>query len=139
MVMAYSTLIRHWTITLTSRKVTSMCRSMSTSSIAPYSLYFVEKEKKNSIPDFILDKTNSASVINLCLQQLLWYIFINTRKWQEYITLQNMLLTVKHKAFRDLKGIHNKFRNDEAVLCLYKRLTKHFAWKLMQTVICTLF
>ncbi len=32
--------IRHSTITLTSRKVTSMCRSMSTSSIAPYSLYF---------------------------------------------------------------------------------------------------
>lgn len=46
MVMAYSSLIRHRTITLTSRKVTSMCRSMSTSSIAPYSLYFVEKEKK---------------------------------------------------------------------------------------------
>lgn len=30
-----------------------------------------------------------------------------------------MLLTVKHKAFRDLKGIHNKFRHDEAVLFVY--------------------
>lgn len=80
-----------------------MCRSMSTSSIAPYSLYFGGKKQIQFqtwwLWQSIFDKINPATVIILYSQQLLKYILIKTRKWREYIT-QNTLLTVKHKAFR---------------------------------------